>query len=145
MRFADIPTRGYGVTDPSWWNSLRDAGIALEGAQFNFTLTNGQATPAAITNLAIDSSISTSARVEIEIRQKTNSNEIVCRGVLNVFWRAASLAWDFVPPEWIGDDPGITLSISTTGSVGQMSYTLATLSGTGYSGTFKFKPFAMGA
>lgn len=151
MSFTNTPVRGYGVTDPSWWNSLRAAGAAIENflglgfiPETKFALTNGQAAPANITGLSFDSASYTSAKIEVEINQKTATGELVCNGTVVVIWRALTSSWDIVPVAWNGDDPGITLSITTTGTVGQVQYTLGTLAGTGYVGNLKFKAITFG-
>lgn len=143
MSFGTIPIRGYGVTDPSWWNSLRTAGLALEGNQQNFALTNGQASPAAITGMAVDALNGLSARFDCEVRQLTSTSELVARGTVSLVYRQLTPTWDLLGAEWIGDDPGVTLSITTTGTVAQLSYVSLTLGGTGYVGWVKFKTIQM--
>lgn len=150
MSFTGSPVRGYGVTDPSWWNALRAAGAALEayiGVGFipetHFALTNGQASPASITGLVFDAALYSSARVDVEIRQETASGELISTGAVWMFWRALTSSWDIVT-EWNGDEPGIALTVVTTGTSGQVKYTLGTLAGTGYVGSFKFKAMSFG-
>lgn len=145
MSFASIPLRGPGPVTPDWWNALKVAGMLLESSSFTFALANNNAVPTAITNLAVDSVLSTSLQSDFEIRQLTGTNETVCRGSLRLFWRALTSTWDFDPPEYAGDDPGITFSVTTTGTVGQVKYTSGNLAGAGYTGIIKFnlEPFGV--
>lgn len=151
--FNAVPIRVPGPTDVSWWNALRTAGVLLQnylGAGFmpetRFTLTNGQASPASVTGLSFDSASYTSAQIQVEIRQVTSTSELICNGVLTLIWRSnpgGSGFWDFT---WQaqGDESGITFSVLTTGTVGQVQYTLGTLAGSSYAGTLKFKAISFG-
>jgi hypothetical protein len=150
--FAAVPTRSNSDKIlASWFNALQQAGLNVEGflgagylAEARVALTNGQATPANIAGLSFDSASFTSARVEFEINQKTATNELVCNGTMTLLWRALTSSWDIIVRVIDGDEPGITLTVSTTGTVGQVKYTLGTLAGTGYVGNFKFKAISFG-
>lgn len=149
--FASIPNRGYSVTDPSWWNSLKAAGVALENwlgggfiSETHFALTNGEAVATSIPGLSFDAASYTSVRIEFEINQRTATAESVCRGHCSLLWRALTSTWDVVLGEIDGDESTIALTVATTGTVGQVQYTLGTLAGTGYVGNFKFKASTMG-
>lgn len=148
QKFGTIPIRLNGQdVDAGWWEILRLAGVNLEnfmGSGFipetHFSLTNGQATPLAITGLVFDHTVNTSAKIDVEINQKTATNELVTTGEIYVVYRALTATWDIVPL-FDFDESGITLSITTAG---QVKYTLGTLSGSGYVGSFKFKSATFG-
>ncbi len=151
MRFVDIPVRAPGVTSVSWWNSLRTAGVALaaffgEGAisETSLSLVNGQAVALALTGLSFDSADYSSVRIEVEINQKTDSAELISTGQIMLFWRALTSTWDIIA-EFEGDESGATFTVPTTGTVGDLKYTLGTLAGSGYVGKFKFKAMTFGA
>lgn len=136
--------------DAGWWNLLRLAGVSIENflglgfiGQTNFALTNGQASPANVTGASFDSVLYTSATLACEITQKTSTGELVFCGVIRMFWRPFSAAWDVVF-SGDGDDPGIVFSVVTTGTVGQLQYTLGTLSGSSYVGKIKFTATTIG-
>lgn len=138
MSFSSIPVRGPGPVSPDWWNALRIAGMAIESSQLSATIANNQSSPANVTGMAIDSVISTSAKIQAEISRLTGTNEALARGTISLIWRRLSSTWDIVT-EWQGDDPGLTLTVTTTGTVAQVQYASTNISGSGYSGTLKFK------
>jgi hypothetical protein len=153
MRFFDIPVRSAGLTSPSWWNSLRSAGMALEnflGTGFKpetvVELDNAQGSLTDVTDLVFDSADFTAAEVTVEIRRKTDtaSSERVAVGRLRLFYRYDTSAWD-MSADFGGDSTGVTLSIATAGTIGQVQYTTTNITGTNGVHRLKFKAISFGA
>jgi hypothetical protein len=87
MNFSDIPIRGYAKTDPSWWNSLRAAGMSIQAflgvfiVETFFTITNYQSTPANVTGLSFDGSVIRSFNADYQIYRQPQ--ELVRLSYLN--------------------------------------------------------------
>jgi hypothetical protein len=143
MSFGAITDRANGANIPaSWFNTLRDAGVALENflgggfvAETSFTIANIQVAPANVTGLVFNSASYKGAQVFVEVRRRTGTNESVSIGRLLLFYRENTAAWDLVD-ELGGDDDGVTFTITAGG---QVQYISDNMSGSGYVGTMKFK------
>lgn len=143
MSFTAIPTRSNGQKFFStWFNSLRDAGIAIENflgggyvAETSFTLANNTGSPTNVTGLSFSSASYKAAYIFARIQRKTDSSETVSIGTLKAVYRVATTTWELLD-EMGGDYTGTTFSIT---SGGQIQYTTTNQSGTNYTGTLKFK------
>jgi stress response protein SCP2 len=143
MSFSAIPVRSNGEKFYySWFNLLRTAGVALEGflgagyiGETSFTLANNTG-PANVTGLIIDKTLYKSAQIFAEVRRKTATNEAISNGKITIQYRDNTTTWELLD-ELNGDDDGVVFTVNA--STGQIQYTSDNMSGTGYSGTIKFK------
>lgn len=147
MNFSDIPDRSYTQTDPSWWNSLKQAGQTLQTllglgtggiSETSFTFANGQGAAADVTGLLFSSGACKSANVWISSRRKTDSNTLYTEIELWLSYNAGTSTWQVSDQVEHGDPSGLTLTIT---AAGQVQYTSSTLAGSNYSGASKFKAF----
>lgn len=141
MSFSSVPVREPGPTDVSWWNTLRTAGLALQNllgggtiAQTTFTVANNTG-PSNVTGLTVSSATCLAATVKYQMRRVTDSSERITKGVLHLFYRNLTSAWDIVQ-ESEGDESGVTFSVTAGG---QVQYTSDDHTGANYSGSMKFK------
>lgn len=150
MSFASIPLRKNSKEVLfSWFNLVRAAGMNVEAflgsayiPETNFTIAQGQASPANVTGLLLDSTSAKSAIVQATVRRKTNSEERVSLGFLKVSYSVTSSSWaGRLIDELSGDEDGVEFSITAGG---QVQYTSDTVSGSSYSGTMSFKVMTMG-
>lgn len=149
--FTAIPIRANGddvVAD--WWNALRLAGVSLEGfvgggfiTNDNFTLTNNQVA-SNVTGLSFNSAVYTSVIINAEIRRATATQEKVWSGRIIMIWRAFTSTWD-VQWEGVGDETGVTFTIVTVSTTGQLQYATDNLTGATYTGQLKFKAITFAA
>jgi hypothetical protein len=142
MNFSQVPIRTYGVTDPSWWNSLRAAGVSLMNLlgggyieETSFAIANNNATPANVTGLSVASASYKGALVMASIRRYTDSSEVSAIGFLHLSYRVKSSTWDLTP-DLPGDATGVTFSIT---AAGQVQYVSDNLAGANYYGNMNFK------
>jgi len=142
MKFSEIPVRAAGAVNVSWWNALKTAGEAIEGflgtglvAETAFTVANNQVGAASVTGLVVDKTLYKSAKAFVEVRRKTDTNEVVCNGLLTLIYRDLTSAWEVVE-SWDGDAHGLTLTITAGG---QVQYASDNMSGANYTGKLKFK------
>jgi hypothetical protein len=133
----------------AWFNDLRTAGVNIENflgagfiAETQFTLANNQSA-ANVTGIVFDSVTYTSIRIDAEIRRKTTTNEDVWNGRIIMLWRALTSTWDV---QWAGDgdDPGVTFTVVTTSTSGQLQYATDNMSGSSYVGKLKYKAITFG-
>lgn len=145
--FSDIPDRGYTTTDPSWWNSLKLAGMKLQAmlgfgtgalVETAFTFANAQGSAADVTGLLFSSSVCKSANVWISSRRKTDTNTLYTEIELWLSYNALTSSWQVSDQVDHGDPSGLTLSITAGG---QVQYTSDSLAGSNYSGASKYKAF----
>lgn len=141
MSFSSIPIRGYAKVDPSWWNALRSAGVALEGISGGglitntaFTFANG-ASLANVTGLVFSTSTGKSARAWISVRRTTATTDIYSEVELWLTYKASTASWQISDVIRHGDDDGITWSIT---SAGQVQYVSSSMTGGSYSGVSSF-------
>ena len=93
-----------------------------------------------VNGLFFDAVISRSAVAEYAIVRTTNTVEKVESGTLYLTYKPISLSWDIVQVG--GVDAEVTLQIT---SGGQVQYTCASvITGTGYSGTIRFRARTFG-
>lgn len=140
MRFTDIPVRGGENVNPSWWNSLRAAGLRLErflglGLIEETHVSLSDNTSADITALLFDSALYSSVTVSVEVRRENSVSNLVAVGTLTAIYKPLT-GWELVEGPLNGDDTGTTFAISV---LGQVSYTTNSMGGTGYVGALKFK------
>jgi hypothetical protein len=148
-QFSSIPVRENGQKFfHTWFNSLRTAGIAVEGffgtsflTETTFTLANNQGAASNVTGLSFDSTSVKSAMIYCEVRRKTDSNEVISNGVLRVYYRDLTTTWELLN-ELGGDDDGVVFSIT---AAGQVQYTSSDLAGTSYTGKLTFKAVTFSA
>lgn len=106
-------------------------------AQDSQAIVNSQAAQAPITNMSFDGTLITSVEVHYEIARTTGSNNIFTNGLLYLRYRNG--AWEAEDGLTVGDLSGISFSIITTGSVGQVNYTSSNIAGVGYTGKIKWR------
>lgn len=106
------------------------------GDCMSVSLVNNQASPLDIGGLLFSSADVRTAELYCEIYRKTDSNERVFRGKFAITYKTNTSAWDISQVEGVGDDPGVTLSILSTG---QIQYTTDSMSGSNYTGYIEFK------
>jgi hypothetical protein len=150
MDFSSVPVRAPGITDVSWWNSLRTAGLWLQGffgstsagliGETTFSFANGQGSAASVTGLLFDKTLVKAAKVWISGRRKTDSLEAYALIELHLIYRELTATWDLTQRDE-GDDTGLLFSVT---SGGQVQYTSTTIAGTNYAGASRFKALAFG-
>lgn len=146
--FGSIPDRANGDKFYYYWfNSLRDAGKAIENflggsyiAETSVSLANNQVAASSITGLLFDHTLTQAVHIYAEVRRSTSSTEVISSGRLIAFYRVATTTWELLDELSIDDD-GVVFSIT---SAGQIQYTSDNMSGTGYAGTMKFKAITFG-
>lgn len=147
--FSSVPIRTYGVTNPSWWNSLRAAGIAIEAflgtflGETSFTIANNQSAAANVTGLAFAGASIRSFVVDYQIYRNTTgggATELAEAGILIGTYSTVAGTWEMQQAPVVGD-AGVTLTIT---SAGQIQYTSSNMTGTPASSTMKFKYRTMG-
>lgn len=145
MDFSDVPIRAPGTVDPSWWNSLRTAGLRLQSmlglgtgaiGETAFTFANTQGAAADVTALLFSSAVCKSAYVWICARRKTDSASAYSEVELWLSYDAANSTWLLQDEVEHGGPSGLTFTVT---SAGQVKYTSDTVSGSNYSGASKFK------
>lgn len=90
--------------------------------------------PTDVTGLVFDSASVHLAKVEIGIRRRNDSSELMCLGQLTAVYKQDAAAWA-IEYEFTGDDTGVTFSIT---GAGQVQYTSTSLAGSGYFGQVKY-------
>ncbi len=140
--FAAIPSRNNSNDIlAEWFNLLRLAGTFLEGylgtgylSETLFTIANNQAT-ANVTGLVFDHTVNSSAKIDFEIHRTTGSGELMAWGQLFAVYRT-DLGWVLIGPNYSGDEPNVTWTIT---AAGQVQYATDNMAGAGYVGKMKFK------
>jgi len=156
MNFPDIPTRTYAPVDPSWWNSLRDAGstlAALFGASFlgetQFTVANNQSSAADITGLVFSGASVRSFEADLQIYRNTTgggATELAARVKLIGTYKTVAASWEMMST-FVGDEidafgpGGLLLTIT---AAGQVQYKSHNISGTPATSKLKFRYSTMG-
>lgn len=145
MSFSTIPARANGTRiQNSWFDSLKAAGVLVEaflGAGFkgetSINCANNQVSAADLTGLVFAAASYKSALIQMEIRRKTDSSELIALGHVHAIYRNSTSQWELIDGGSLpGDETGVTLSIT---AAGQVKYVSDSLSGANYVGTIKFK------
>lgn len=134
-----------------WFDALRLAGVDIENylgagyiAETSVSLANN-ASAADVTGLIVDKSLYRSAFVHVEVRRKTDSNEAVAVGMLNLLYKVNTDAWEVIPVlNGDGEEDGAGTIFSIT-SAGQVRAATDNMSGSNYVGTIKFKSMTFSA
>lgn len=149
MSFSGIPVRTNGQEILySWFNLLRSAGIALEGAsgigETSFTIANG-VTDQNVTGLLFDSADVGCAIIDCAIYRKSSVDNRICTRTMFAHYNLELLQWELVDEAVKGGtlDDGVSFSIDAT--TGQVTYTSESLGGTGYAGKMIFRARTFGA
>lgn len=108
--------------------------------QTSFTVANNQGAAANVTGLSFNSASCKAARVQGDLRRKTDtaSSELLAYVELFLIYSDQDSTWRLVSvrEESYSSASGVTFSVT---SGGQVQYTSTNIAGTNYSGTFKFK------
>jgi hypothetical protein len=149
MKFVDIPTRTYGVTDPSWWNSLQAAGARLEAffgggaiTDTPFTVANNQSSPANVTGFLVDPTLYRSFLAEYSIYRKTTgagATELAEKGIIQAVFSTVAGTWEMTVGPAVGS-AGVTFTIT---NAGQVKYTSTNITGTPATSKLTFKVSTM--
>ncbi len=103
------------------------------------TINNNQAAATNITDLNYDGNYFTSIIVDYELQRSTSLETRFTQGILYLRYRSG--AWELENGLIVGDLSGVTLSISTAGTVGTVQYTSDNIAGASYAGKIKWKTF----
>lgn len=130
---------GWGEGASNWADEVTEVLNTLSNVnnvlETTFILTNGQTTPANVTDLVFSTSSVRAAEIDYSVYITTDSEELTETGKLVIAYSNVSGTWD-IAQYALMDDSGIEFSILNSG---QVQYTTTTIAGTGYSGTLKFK------
>jgi len=120
-------------TDGSTWSGLSTVKVQ----DISFAIPNNTAVAANIPGLSFDAAqyIGVKAKLMISL-QDDIPTELVEFGDLVLVWRPKSATWDLQFPSTF-DDAGVVLSITTTGTVGQVKFTSPNLLGANYLGKLR--------
>lgn len=144
FRFLQIPIRDYQVATPAWWNSLRDAGIAIEQwlgtyiTETLFSIANNQVAPSDITGLAFDPTKIGGFTIDYRVYRNTTgggATELAEQGQLVGAYSPVAGTWEMTEGPDVGD-AGIDFSIT---NAGQVQYTSTNISGTPANSYIRFK------
>lgn len=113
---------GFRFRQQGQWRGL---GANLEAQ--SFTMNNNQASPANISDFVVDESVARAYMVECYIsRYRDDNSELVEQRSFKLLYRASTATWELGGITHIGDDSGVTLSIT---AAGQMQYTTTNMAG----------------
>jgi hypothetical protein len=129
------------VFDGTDW-APADPGPSTGGytAPVETTLANGQAAAADVTGMNADCADYSSVEFLVEIHRHTDAEHRVSVGRLAMWCHAG--AWSVERGLFNGAADGVTFSVSTVGTVGQVQYTSDTIAGANYAGEIKFGRFS---
>lgn len=152
-RFIDITVRTTGTVDPSWWNTLRSAGVALESVigkgyvgETSFAFANNQVAAADITGCALDVNTYVNALIWISLKRKTDTQKLYSWIEVYVRYNDVDGSWDILDTIEHGPTAsGLTFSTTLVGVTGQLKYTSDNLTGANYTGASRFKIFTFEA
>lgn len=99
------------------------------------TIANNQAVAANVTDLILDGAEVRSALVEYSLYRKTDTNEVLQSGIFRVQYKPIEMTWLLGAESYLGDNAGVTFSIT---SGGQVQYVSDDLTGTNYVGNLKY-------
>lgn len=145
MTFASVPVRANGdrVTE-DWFNTLRTAGSALESmfgtgyiSETQFTLANNQS-ETNLTGMTVNGSSSRSAIIEYQVYRKTSTDERVETGTILMNYKTIAATWGIDGGTSFGES-GVTFTVATTGTTGQVKVASDNMSGSAYIGYIRFK------
>lgn len=155
--FSDVPVRDYSPTAPSWWNSLRTAGIKLQNmfgtgyvSPTEFTIVNNQSSVADVTGLAFAGASVRSFEARVQIYRNSTgggATELAAACTLRGVYKSTAGTWELTVHSTSGDmiedfgPGGILFSIT---AAGQVQYTSHNMSGTGATSKMTFKADVMG-
>jgi len=140
-------------------NAIEDAGITLvKGTQTQLrdairaeieNLASSQAignnqTDQDLTDLLYDGSPASglgvkSVRIDYDIHRKDDSQEKTANGQLTLLFYPGGDSWEMVGPDEIGDDCGLSFTLSDAGGIAQLQYSTTNYAGANYEGTIRFK------
>ena len=144
MTFLQVPIRDYAVVDPSWWNSLRAAGVLIEQwlgtyiIETIFNIANNQASPADITGLSFDPTKIGGFTIDYRVYRQTTgggATELAEQGQLVGAYSPVAGTWEMTQGPDVGD-AGLTFSIT---NAGQVQYTSTNITGTPSQSYIRFK------
>lgn len=137
----NLPAQG---SNPPWGNDLSDIITALVAVanstigagdilSTSFTITNNTAVAAPITGLSFDTSIVRSAIIPYSIYISSSTTELSECGNIYITYKSTANSWELAQ-NYAGSS-GIVFTITNSG---QLKYTSANTSGTGYSAKLRF-------
>lgn len=147
--FTAIATRSNGLPkiDAGWFNILRLAGVYLETAlgavivaESTFTFANN-ASATNVTGFLFDSTVYKAVTVLVNYRRLTATNESVGVATIQCVYRELTSSWDIAGVSEVGDDSGLTFTIT---SAGQLKYASSNITGSGYSGASRARATGYG-
>jgi hypothetical protein len=99
------------------------------------TIANNQSVAANVPDLILDGSQIRSALIEYSLYRKTDTNEVLQSGSFRVQYKPIEMTWLLGAESYLGDNAGVTFSIT---SGGQVQYVSDDLTGTNYEGNLKY-------
>lgn len=133
---GDAPNWGEEAT--AWAEAVSDLLATLQGpndiALTTATIANNTSSPTNINGLAFNNAAVRSATIDYAIYRVTNTTELAEAGTLHIVYKNGANAWNVVRSH--NDEGGVDFTVLASG---QVQYTSTNVSGTGYSGTIKFR------
>lgn len=102
-------------------------------------LANNQLVAADITDFEVDALDSKVFKATYSIVRRTTLSEYITEGDIVGIYRPSTGLWSLNGNTFVGDDPEVTLSIATVGTVGKVQYISSNLVGTQLESIIKFK------
>lgn len=119
--------------------TARDFARKVDSSENSFSLVNNQSSFVAVQNLKLNKLITTKATIEGYVYLATASTDVLYDVTLKARYKAVAAAW-YLDVILGGQDVGVVEGMDfSIDSTGQINYKTPNVSGSGFSGTFKWR------
>lgn len=133
-----------GIRDYQFDTGFTTPTAPISGAPTTMTIANNQSSATAVTGLTVDSADFRAVMINYTVKRKTSTKWVAYSGWFLLTWDAFTSTWKSSQEE-LGNDSdsngysGMTLSVTTASTVGQVKYSTDNMSGSSYTGEAVFK------